>query len=122
MVQVHNFLNEAVWDEVRQWESMHMSVCPGPQLKRFMGRPADLSPKAWFYTKVYGGQRPFDRHDWTVDRCGREVRYVIDYYSAGNDQFGMPVFSVDVRPAMDSFGALVDRARMAWRSFTEPPS
>lgn len=23
---------------------------------------------------------PFDRHDWIVDRCGTEVRYVIDYY------------------------------------------
>lgn len=26
---------------------------------------------------------PFDRHDWIVDRCGREVRYVIDYYDGG---------------------------------------
>ena len=23
---------------------------------------------------------PFDRHDWYVDRCGEEVRYVIDFY------------------------------------------
>ncbi|KAI8854447.1 hypothetical protein BC829DRAFT_471620 [Chytridium lagenaria] len=22
---------------------------------------------------------PFDRHDWTVDRCGASVRYVIDF-------------------------------------------
>lgn len=28
----------------------------------------------------FGGQLPFDRHDWWVDRCGREVRYVIDFY------------------------------------------
>ena len=27
-----------------------------------------------------GGQLPFDRHDWWVDRCGHEVRYVIDFY------------------------------------------
>ena len=27
------------------------------------------------------GLEPFDRHDWTVDRCGKEVRYIIDYYS-----------------------------------------
>ena len=27
-----------------------------------------------------GGQLPFDRHDWWVDRCGQEVRYVIDFY------------------------------------------
>eukprot|EP00058_Branchiostoma_floridae_P026618 XP_002612109.1 hypothetical protein BRAFLDRAFT_108880 [Branchiostoma floridae] len=23
---------------------------------------------------------PFDRHDWIVDRCGKQVRYIIDYY------------------------------------------
>lgn len=28
--------------------------------------------------------RPFDRHDWIVDRCGREVRYVIDFYDGGS--------------------------------------
>ena len=28
----------------------------------------------------FGGQLPFDRHDWWVDRCGQEVRYVIDFY------------------------------------------
>ncbi len=27
-----------------------------------------------------GGPLPFDRHDWWVDRCGQEVRYVIDFY------------------------------------------
>ena len=26
---------------------------------------------------------PFDRHDWVVDRCGKEVKYTIDYYSTG---------------------------------------
>ncbi len=79
-----------------------------------MGRPTELSPKAWFYTRLYGGIRPFDRHDWTLDRCGREVRYVIDYYSAGKDGDGMPVFSVDVRPALESFEAFRDRVKMAW--------
>lgn len=29
-------------------------------------------------TRSYGF--PFDRHDWFVDRAGKEVRYVIDYY------------------------------------------
>ena len=27
-----------------------------------------------------GHPLPFDRHDWYVDRCGTEVRYVIDFY------------------------------------------
>lgn len=36
-----------------------------------------------------GGQLPFDRHDWWVDRCGREVRYVIDFYY-NEDRGGTP--------------------------------
>ena len=31
-----------------------------------------------------GGPLPFDRHDWFVDRCGDEVRYVIDFYFDDN--------------------------------------
>lgn len=27
---------------------------------------------------------PFDRHDWIVDRCGKDVRYIIDYYDGGS--------------------------------------
>jgi hypothetical protein len=38
------------------------------------------------------GELPFDRHDWVVDRCGQEVRYVIDFYfyddKAGTSQVG----------------------------------
>lgn len=57
---------------------------------------------------------PFDRHDWVVDRCGREVRYIIDYYDIGDEEAykrGEFVF-LDVRPAMDSFQAALDRARV----------
>jgi hypothetical protein len=32
---------------------------------------------------------PFDRHDWVVDRCGQEVRYVIDFYFY-DDKAGTP--------------------------------
>lgn len=58
---------------------------------------------------------PFDRHDWIVDRCGQEVRYIIDYYDIGDEEAykrGEFVF-LDVRPAMDSFQAVLDRARVA---------
>ncbi len=37
------------------------------------------SPLARF-SSWCGGQLPFDRHDWWVNRCGQEVRYVIDFY------------------------------------------
>lgn len=61
---------------------------------------------------------PFDRHDWIVDRCGKDVRYIIDYYDGGvtDEQYRFAL--LDVRPAMDSFGSLYDRARvcvMRWK-------
>jgi len=40
-----------------------------------------------------------------------ELRYVIDYYSAPPDEEGNPVFYLDVRPALDSFGAWGMRAQ-----------
>ena len=40
---------------------------------RFVGRPQDYSPKARLLN-LLGYKLPFDRHDWVVDRCGREAR------------------------------------------------
>ena len=62
-----------------------------------------------------GYQLPFDRHDWIVDRCGKEVRYVIDYYDVGEVDIRDHSFAVlDVRPALDSPEALWDRMKVAW--------
>lgn len=113
MVQVHNFLNEQVWAEVLKWESQHQNICGEPKLKRFLGRPQDLSPRARFFSLFFGTPRPFDRHDWTVDRCGREIRYVIDYYSGPVGEEG--TFYCDVRPALDSWDALMDRSRVFFK-------
>lgn len=114
MVQVHNFLNEQVWAEVLKWEAEHKTICGNPKLKRFMGRPHDLSPRARFFSTFFGSPRPFDRHDWTVDRCGTNVRYVIDYYSGPRGEEA--TFYCDVRPALDSFQALIDRSKFFLRS------
>jgi len=63
---------------------------------------------AWF-----GGPLPFDRHDWYVNRCGTEVRYVIDFYY-DDDAAGTPAaFGLRVRPALDGPGAALDRVKMA---------
>ncbi|TPX31101.1 holocytochrome-c synthase [Synchytrium microbalum] len=113
MVAIHNFLNEACWQEILKWEKVHECDCKTPKLARFMGKPSTLSPKATMMT-WFGVEKPFDRHDWVVDRCGKEVRYVIDYYS-GHDEPESPVFHVDVRPALDSPEAFVDRARMSFQ-------
>ena len=57
---------------------------------------------------------PFDRHDWLVDRCGREVRYIIDYYDGGTVNKDYQFTLLDVRPAMDSPTAVWDRMKVAW--------
>ncbi|KAJ2238126.1 holocytochrome c synthase [Coemansia sp. RSA 1722] len=118
MVDIHNFLNEGAWNEVLKWEkARHGEECLKPKLTRLQGRPRDLSPLARIYGWRYG-VLPFDRHDWYVDRCGKQVRYVIDYYE-GHAQGDMPAFNLVVRPAIDDFGSLTDRAKQLWQDAKE---
>ena len=116
LVAVHNNMNEKTWAKVVEWEEV---LCPDstPKLLKFMGRPADLSPKATIKHYLFGHPLPYDRHDWTILRSdGTTVRYVIDYYhdeSRANespesalphfkDHHATPSLLVDVRPALDS--------------------
>ncbi len=125
---------------------------PKVELARFKGRPGELSPKARFWMfagwllpsrfksvviprilvihnliqRVHDStEPPFDRHDWVVRRpqTGEEVRYVIDYYSVDPLPDGSPVFSLDVRPALDNVGSVKDRVLVAtqeaWDSLRE---
>ena len=125
VVAIHNNMNENTWRQVLAWEALHsvQGGQPGtePKLLRFMGRPDELSPKARLKILLGGHTAPFDRHDWIVDRGGKEVRYVIDYYhdeaSSASDQAprdlmdmtSMQSTKVDVRPALDSTESLIDR-------------
>eukprot|EP00051_Salpingoeca_urceolata_P008998 m.110515 g.110515 ORF g.110515 m.110515 type:complete len:254 (+) comp16049_c0_seq1:122-883(+) len=113
VVSMHNAVNEHSWRQVMAWEKLHECDCVDPKLKKFLGRPKDLSPKARLRT-LLGYAAPFDRHDWIVDRCGTDVRYVIDFYSA-EKKGGGPGFFIDARPAMDSFTSVWDRVRMSFR-------
>lgn len=77
------------------------------------------------FPAYYGSLKPFDRHDWVVHRpvlspdsaytaasptqAFTSHRYVIDYYALPDDEEGNPVFSLDVRPAVDSPQAVRDR-------------
>jgi cytochrome c heme-lyase len=118
VVNIHNNMNEHTWNEVMRWENKYSSKeCPVSLLK-FRGRPNHLSPTArlrsWFGTGL-----PFDRHDWMVDRCGKEVRYIIDYYYDEPTlrrikDLNPSNITVHVRPAFDSFQSTYDRfsARM----------
>ncbi|KAF2139310.1 uncharacterized protein K452DRAFT_232575 [Aplosporella prunicola CBS 121167] len=92
-----------------------------PRLVRFMGRPGDLTPKArmlqflgQIYPAKFGSEPPFDRHDWFVQRTlpdgtSVERRYVIDYYE-GPPEHGLPIFFLDVRPAVDTPSQAAERA------------
>lgn len=129
ILAIHNTVNEQSWAMVKQWESKYTDK---PKLKKFCGRPKDLSPKA-FLLSLFGYSKPFDRHDWVIDRNGKEVRYVIDFYKGAvklpagaspkkdkepsaegatpRPEITEPAMSIylDVRPALDSYGALRDR-------------
>ena len=114
IIKIHNKNNEDAWKEVLKWEALHAAECGNPKLKSFGGKAADFSPRARFRS-LMGYQLPFDRHDWIVDRCGKEVRYVIDYYDVGPVDPGSHSFAVlDVRPALDSVEAVWDRMKVAW--------
>lgn len=59
-----------------------------------------------------GYKLPFDRHDWIVDRCGVDVRYIIDFYNASPTKAKPIAMHLDVRPALDSLSAFRDRLKM----------
>lgn len=117
IVTIHNMVNEQTWQAVLRWESYYHPEGQ-PKLGRFLGRPDDLSPRAWLRTYILGYRRPFDRHDWFVERAdGSTARYVIDFYSGKaaepapgcGDVPVPPSFHIDARPAIDSWQALYER-------------
>lgn len=123
VVPIHNAVNERAWKEIKEWErgwgaekyyiSSNLCLnqlltrdirCGGPKLHSFLGLSTTLSPKARFNT-ILGYKPPFDRHDWVVDRCGKRVDYVIDFY-AGRDEGkgdGKLNFYLDVRPKLNTW-------------------
>merc|ERR1711936_1392219 len=115
IIKIHNRNNEDAWQEVLKWEALHANECGDPKLKSFGGKATAFSPRARF-RNLMGYELPFDRHDWIIDRNGKEVRYVIDYYDVGdpvnteNHSFAV----LDVRPAIDSLDAVWDRMKVAW--------
>lgn len=118
IIKIHNVNNESAWLEVLKWErALHGKECPtGPKLKRFSGDAKNFTPRARIRSWL-GYELPFDRHDWVIDRCGNEVRYVIDYYEGdlqANGNFAL----LDVRPALDCIGNAWDRMRVAWMRWT----
>ncbi|WWD02735.1 hypothetical protein V865_000777 [Kwoniella europaea PYCC6329] len=118
VVPIHNAVNERAWEQILLWESRveGSEKCGGPRLISFVGKPKERSPKAWMKTAL-GYTPPFDRHDWLIDRCGTQVRYVIDFYTgksgSGQDASKMS-FYLDVRPAVDNWEGIKTRAAGWW--------
>lgn len=73
VVAIHNTVNERTWREILTWEKEYPECLNGLKLVRFGGRPDEPTAKARFYGAM-GYKPPFDRHDWVVERCGKEVR------------------------------------------------
>lgn len=134
VLRIHNAVNERSWLQVCKWEKeLHGNA--DPKLVKFVGKPKDLSPKAWFNSRVLMTQEPFDRHDWYVEgEDGKERRYVIDFYEGKektdvssmmirareNSNEPAPIMKppsmyIDARPALDNPSAAVDRLIMGFR-------
>ena len=109
VVPIHNAVNERAWSEIKAWERQFAGpqneACNGPMLRSFRGSGSGeggerLTPRARWNGWV-GYERPFDRHDWVVERCGGEgVDYVIDFYKGRG---GGVSFFLDVRPKLNSW-------------------
>ncbi|PWN37420.1 cytochrome c and c1 heme-lyase [Meira miltonrushii] len=124
VVPIHNAVNERAWQQILQWERIadkgkSYQTCGGPQLVSFKGKPQELTWRAWFKTFL-GYERPFDRHDWEVDRCGKRVRYIIDFYSGRSDMKGL-AFYLDVRPAPSDWEGIRMRFLRFWSRPPQPP-
>ncbi|CAK5264860.1 unnamed protein product [Mycena citricolor] len=118
IVPIHNAVNERAWGQILEWESLRDAngCTDGPQLVTFKGRAAetDRSPRAKARVMM-GYTAPFDRHDWIVDRCGIQMRYVIDFYTGkSTGPNAGPSFYLDVRPALDSWEGARMRMQRFW--------
>ena len=102
VVPLHNTVNERVWNSIKLWEQgQGGESCGGIQLTSFKGDAKKLTPRAWFRSAILGFSKPFDRHDWTVNRCGSSIDYVIDFYHEDNETLGPNIY-LDVRPKLNT--------------------
>lgn len=81
---------------------------------------------SFFNNLLRSYELPFDRHDWVVDRDGKDVRYIIDFYKGQQsrnprEQVPMSIY-LDVRPAVDSYQAVLDRLSVFYRESTGRPA
>lgn len=101
-----------------------MSFCPVCRITRYCFKVPHtsllylISVNEFLIPLLLSYELPFDRHDWIIDRCGKEVRYVIDYYDGEINKDTYQFSILDVRPAFDTLGAVWDRMKVAWWRWT----
>lgn len=120
VVGIHNAVNEETWRRIVDMENRyHSTECPsGPTLIRFIGKPGEPSLKAQMMHWVGGYVMPFDRHEWTIDRCGKGLyKYHVDFYDGANQENSKVNIYLDVRPALDNLSGIIDRVRGLFTEF-----
>ncbi|KAI8980472.1 cytochrome c/c1 heme lyase-domain-containing protein [Pilobolus umbonatus] len=91
MVNIHNFLNEEAWNEVLKWENKFKWIL------------------------IY--------QNWKVDpkNCHPKQESIHDYYEAPEEIPGVPIFHLDIRPALDDFESMkvrfMEAAKSKWAQF-----
>lgn len=116
VVMVHNEVNEITWNHILKYEYMHKKECNKVTLNRFVGKFDELSFKARFKSLFTNLGRPFDRHDWYINRCGVEVKYILDYYNDESMNDDKQIY-IDARPAPNSISNIWDRVRFPFYNF-----
>lgn len=113
---IHSEVTQYTWNMIQEFEDLHKSECPNPSLKRFEGNYGKMSPKSFLGEKILGAEL-FDRHDWYVDRCGKEVHYIIDYYDSNDGDSDEVGYIMDVRPDLSTYENIQDRIKMTWKRY-----
>lgn len=111
IVPLHNSINERVWNCVKRWEHGNESAIT---LTNFKNNSKKMTPRAWIRSRLMGLDAPFDRHDWTIDRKGKTIDYVIDFYYGEAVHNTEPQVYLDVRPKINSFEGIKLRV---WKFF-----
>lgn len=124
-VSIHNSVNEVAWKKIMDWEKLSTDSCKDSHyLEKFYGDSKYGSLKSKIYGSIKGWTDPFDTHIWVVNRCGKPVKYLIDFYSGsvkldrGQSQHqAMPVsIFVDVRPKVEDFDSFIEYSKMTLSS------
>ncbi|KAI8805721.1 cytochrome c/c1 heme lyase-domain-containing protein [Cladochytrium replicatum] len=125
VLRLQQMVKNECWRKILAWEGMtDSSKCGGPKVIKYE-KVTKYTPKARVNHLLLGHKLPFDRQDWTIDRCGKTVRYIVDFYPGEKpkddwqlqnaDTHGLSMY-MDVRPAVEGPGSIWHRIKMWWNT------